>query len=106
MSDTTPNHDDTDETPQPAVAEPAETGSAAPMAAPVTVSWWKRRVPLVITGAALLLGCILGVGAGAIGAFAVNDGHDRDNRGGHSARDQRDDDRDNNGKGRHDGDNR
>jgi hypothetical protein len=106
MSDTIPNHDDTNEAQtasHSAVTTPDATAPAAPIAAPVTVRWWQRRVPLVITGAALLLGCILGAGAGAIGAFALNDGHDGDNRG-HSARDHRDDGRD--GDGRHDGDNR
>jgi hypothetical protein len=111
MSDTIPNHDDTNEAQtasHSAATTPAATASPAPIAAPVTVRWWQHRVPLVITGAALLLGCILGVGAGAIGAFAVNDGHDGDNRG-HSARDHRDDGRGGDGRdgdGSHDGDNR
>jgi hypothetical protein len=78
MSDTIPNPDDTDEihaTRHPASTEPA-AAQPDPAPAPVTVHWWQRRLPLAITGAALLGGCVLGAGAGAIGASAVNDGHE------------------------------
>jgi hypothetical protein len=37
--------------------------------------WWNRRVPLVLTAAALALGCVFGAGVTAVGALVVSDGH-------------------------------
>lgn len=76
-----------------AAAAPAAPTLAAAAAAPAAVAvpatgrWWNRRVPLAITGAALLLGCVLGAGVAAVGAF-VGDSLHGDNRG-HSDRVQR-----------------
>jgi hypothetical protein len=87
MTDPTPH----DTTP----AEPAPPATAAaPM--PAKTPWYGRRVPLLVSGAALILGCLLGGGVVAIAAFAVED-----DRGGHSNRDERADRRGNGGNSRH-----
>jgi hypothetical protein len=97
MSDPTPRDID-DATP----IEPAP--AAAPTAAPAPAAaakspWYGRRVPLLISGAALILGCLLGGGVVAIAAFAV-DGNHGDDRGSYHSHDERPDGRSNgNGNG-------
>jgi hypothetical protein len=79
MADETTRPDDID---QP-VAEPV---------APVRTRWWNRRTPLLLTGAALLLGCVLGAGVAAVGALVIGGGHHGDGHG-YSNRDERGDGR-------------
>ena len=92
MNDQTPSpsHDNDAAAPEPGLAHSAAATTPAPGL------WFNRRVPLLIAGAALLLGCMLGGGVVAIGAL-VTDG----DRGGHSSRDGRADD--NSGGARHKG---
>jgi hypothetical protein len=77
-----------------AAAEPAaaQAGPADEPAAgqprPAGARWWNRRVPLLVTAATLLLGCVLGAGVVAVGALAVAVGGHGDDRG-HSNRDER-----------------
>jgi hypothetical protein len=61
--------------------------------APVRTRWWNRRTPLLLTGAALLLGCVLGAGVAAVGALVIGGDHHGDGRG-FSNRDERGDGRD------------
>ena len=82
MSDPTPPPDEIDHAaaqPEPPAAHPAPPGTAyEPPAAqprPAGGRWWNRRVPLLLTGAGLLLGCVLGAGVVAVGALAFGDGH-------------------------------
>jgi hypothetical protein len=76
MSDATPGPDKTEHIP----TEPTSTitgmadGPAAAPPRPVGPRWWTRRVPLLLTAAALLLGCFLGAGVTAVGAFVVGEG--------------------------------
>jgi hypothetical protein len=78
MSDATPHPDTTD----PAPAEPAPAAAATgPVAAPATDRWWNRRLPLVLTAAALVLGCFLGACAIGVGAIVIGYGDRGDNRG-------------------------
>jgi hypothetical protein len=91
MTDPTP-HDTTADEPAPPASEAAPVPAKAP--------WYGRRVPLLVSGAALILGCLLGGGVVAIAAFAV-DGDRGDDRGNHSNRDERADDRGNGGNNRH-----
>ena len=79
---------------QPAVAASVPPTAAAPAAQPAPAAaippggrWWNRRVPLVIIGVALLLGCVLGAGVAAVGVF-VGDALHGDGRG-HSTSDMR-----------------
>jgi hypothetical protein len=58
--------------------------------APVRTRWWNRRTPLLLTGAALLLGCVLGAGVAAVGALVIGGDHHGDGRG-FSNRDERGD---------------
>jgi hypothetical protein len=67
--------------------EPRITPSPAPVA-DAGGRWYSRRTPLLVAGAALLVGCLLGgtvVGAGAL----IAGGHRGDDRGGYSKRDDR-----------------
>jgi hypothetical protein len=60
------------EQPQPLPAQPlpAQPVPAQPYAAaPPATKWYSRRVPILATGAALLVGCI--IGACGVGALAV-----------------------------------
>jgi hypothetical protein len=86
MSDPTPRDND-DATPiEPAPAAPA-SAATAPVPAAVQGRWYGRRLPLLVTAAALILGCLLGGGAVAIAAFA-GDGNHGDGRGSHRSRDE------------------
>ena len=87
MTDPTP-HDTTTHEPAP----PATAAAPVPSRAP----WYGRRMPLLVSGVALILGCLLGGGVVAIAAFTV-DG----DRGSHSNRDERADGRGNGGNNRH-----
>jgi hypothetical protein len=87
MTDSMP-HDTTPDEPAP----PATAAAPVPAKAP----WYGRRMPLLVSGAALILGCLLGGGVVAIAAFAVDGDH-----GGHSNRDERADGRGNGGNNRH-----
>jgi hypothetical protein len=103
MSDPTPHDIDaaTPIEPAPAAAPtPAAPTPAAPAPAVAKAPWYGRRVPLLISGAALILGCLLGGGIVAIAAFAVGGDHG-DDRGSHNSRDERADGRDNGNTGRH-----
>jgi hypothetical protein len=93
MTDPAP-HDTTADEPAP----PATAAAADPVLA--KAPWYGRRVPLLVSGAALILGCLLGGGVVAIAAFAV-DGDHGDDRGSHSNRDERADGRGNGGDNRH-----
>jgi hypothetical protein len=112
MSDEIPRRDPTDPAPeehptvkQPPVTEPAAEqlaepaqpvytpppGDTRPGYAPPPVvgtreRWYQRRVPLLVTAAVLLLGCVLGCGIAAVGALVI--GHHGD-RGGFSRVDDR-----------------
>lgn len=96
MSDQTPRppHDDDSA----ADLTPSKAGATSESAAAVPVAgggrWYSRRVPLQVTGAALILGCVLGGGVVAVGAL-VGDGHSGDDRGNHNSRDDRADSRGN-----------
>jgi hypothetical protein len=91
MSDPTPR--DTGET-TPIEPAPAEPVAAAPAPAPVRSRWYGRRTPLLIAGAALILGCLLGGSAVGLAALVV------DNHGSHNSHDERGDGRgDGNGGG-------
>ncbi|HEV7965549.1 MAG TPA: hypothetical protein VGP57_23585 [Actinoplanes sp.] len=81
MSDATP--DSTDHTPaEPAAAAtgPAEA-PAAVRPAPVGARWWNRRLPLVLTAAALVVGCFLGACVIGVGAIVIGYGDRGDDRG-------------------------
>lgn len=89
------------------VAAPAAAAPVAAVPAPAAGHWWNRRVPLVIIGVALLLGCVLGAGVTAVGALVGSAWHGDDR--GHGTRDDRFGGRNNgngNGPGRFDRGNR
>ena len=91
MSDPTPRDTDGTTPIEPVAAEPA---AAAPAPVPVKSRWYGRRGPLLIAGAALILGCLLG--GSAVGIAALVD----DNQGSHNSQDERADSRgDDNGGG-------
>jgi hypothetical protein len=96
MSDETPRPGAADETAETAAPAPAAAGPVnEPAARPAGGRWWNRRVPLLVIGAALVLGCLLGGGVVAVGAL-VGDFHGGDDRG-HFSRDDRADRRGNDG---------
>jgi hypothetical protein len=100
MSDEIPRREPTDPAPEehPTVQQPVAEEAVPPpaqpvftpppVAAPVVVRerWYQRRVPLLVTAAVLLLGCVLGCGIAAVGALII--GHHGD-RGGFSRVDER-----------------
>ncbi|SDT14525.1 hypothetical protein [Actinoplanes derwentensis] len=74
----------------PAAPEPAPTAPVAAAAVPAgpAVSRWRgRRVPVLVAGAALVLGMVLG--GGVVGAAALIGGHHGEDRGGHISREGR-----------------
>jgi hypothetical protein len=104
MSDQTPRppHDDDTAALGAASAAPADDDKPGFAPAPGTRGrWYSRRTPLLVTGAALLLGCLLGGAVVGVGAL-IADGHGGDDRGSHSSREDRSDGRGNDG-GRHQG---
>jgi hypothetical protein len=78
----------TDHTPSQSSAPAAPDLTAEHLARAAAARWRTRRVPLAVAGATLLLGCVLGAGATALGAAATSVWTDG---GGHS-RSERDDD--------------
>ncbi|WP_250009875.1 hypothetical protein [Actinoplanes sp. M2I2] len=93
MTDPTPR--DTDDT-TPIEPAPAAPVAAAPAPAPVRSRWYGRRTPLLIAGAALVLGCLLGGSGVGLAASVIDDhgnhnSHDEhaDGRGGENNRHQR-----------------
>jgi hypothetical protein len=91
MSDEIPRREPTDPAPEehPTVQQPVAEEAVPPpaqpvftpppVAAPVVVRerWYQRRVPLLVTAAVLLLGCVLGCGIAAVGALVIGHHGDR-----------------------------
>jgi hypothetical protein len=73
-----PRHDDDHVPTEPVTAALPPAGEGEQ---PSSGRWWNRRVPLLITIAGLLLGCLLGAGVVGLGAL-VADRHDDRGRSG------------------------
>jgi hypothetical protein len=87
MSDATPPPGSTDPTTGEPVAAATPAAATPAAAAPVTgrlhlvgARLRNRRTPLLLGGATLLLGCVLGAGVVAVGAVVFGGGHHGDDR--------------------------